>query len=740
MGAGFTRRYNYAPGTNVITLIEGIIILDLPPPGQIAGIPSGVVALVGEFADATYGVNVDVNGVVTQSPNPVQVFSAQDMQNKVGGFDPTIGDFGNSMGNGFVELRNKQFAQLVLVPVPLVASRGIRMWRKLPFNAGPTTPSPFVPMQAATVPAATPFMSGTNQVNTAKGVTFTGNLPYAYGVDGSVTASSGATETFNALSGNFVNAGVQVGDLLVLGAPITQAVVGNPSGGAGPGAGDTTLYAAPGVTGYPSAGVLQIDSELILYSTLTAIATGASGYAFGGLTRGANGTQAAAHALGAEIVGMNNVDTYRISAVTNATSLSLQQQSGASFGASNSFSATAMPWRIHTSSDAESAAGIISNAGTYEIPARPLSASIPTGSLLAPQTPPPAQTYQSWNPLSGLTALTDPNVGLIYQAAVHAPNAPSSASIDALYQAACAALVGDDLPESTVNIVWAARKSAAIRTALRESADGESSVGVGRVAILSPDLQSVTSTSQAIASADPGVGGNRDERVFYSWPPVQTSVPEAVNINIKGADGKMYQNGMIDVTADGWLAAVCSNINPEWNPGQASAPVPQVLAPVAGLARNITTKLEMPDYIALKQAGVCAIRMDRTVGPVFQSGVTTSLVPGEQPIQRRRFADFVEDSIADATATLAKQPATLLWQDNVYTEIDAFLETLKSPTNPALQRINDYYIDPKSGNTAELNDLGVFVWIVGVKMTPTADYMVFQFNIGNGVVIPTQTA
>lgn len=739
-GSGFTRRYNYVPGSQVITLIEGIIILDLPPPGNIAGVSTGVVCLVGEFADNTYGVAVDTNGNVTQSPNPVQIFSGQDLLNKVGGFDPTIGDFGGTMGNGFVELRNKSFSQLVLLPVSLASSRAVRLFRQLPFNASATLPTPVVPMSAGAVQAATQFASGTNYVSQGAAKAFTGNQPYASGIDGSVTAAVGSTETFNSLGGNFAalinpngSVGVQKGDALVVGAPIISALLGSIlSAGA-----TNAILQAPGWTGYPSTGLLQIDSEFMTYSGVTAGPSGGASTAFTGLTRGLQNSAGATHQAGAVAVGMNNVGTYRVNAIPGATALTLERQDGSAFSSSNSFSASGQPWRLHPASDADTGVGINANAAAFTVPARPTVASIAAATALTPVVAPPLPTYNSWNPLSGLGMVTDPTTGLVYTAAVQAPNAVSSASLDALYLNALTIMQSQNLPEASVNILWAARKSANIRSGLRSSVDNESAIGVGRIAVVSPDLTSVVTTSQAVATNDPGVGANRDERLIYSWPAVQTFVPEAVNVNIKGADGNTYQNGIIDIPADGWLVAVMSNLNPELNPGQAGPPVPSVLAPITGLARNAPT-LGINDYIAMRQNGICGIRIDRTVGPVFQSGITTSLVPGQTTIQRRRMADFIEDSISVATAPLAKLPLTLLFQDNLVSSIDSFLNNLQSPNNPALQRINAYYVDDKSGNTAALLAQGVFVVIVGVQTTPTADFIVYQFNIGNGVVIPQQ--
>lgn len=736
MGAGFTRRYNFFPGTNVITLIEGIVILDLPPPGNIQGIQTGVACLVGEFTDHSFAVAVDNNANVTTSPQPVQIFSGQDLINKVGGFDPTIGDFGGSMGNGFVELRNKQFSSLVLLPVSIASTKAIREWRKLPFNASAQNPTPIVPMQAAAVAAGTPFLSGANQVNTADGVNFSGNLAYLSGVDGVVSASVGATEQFNSTGGGFVAGGAAIGDVVVLGAPVASALVSSTTGAAAVGPTDTVIFAAPGFTGYQQAGLLQVDSEFMTYTGVTASGTGGS---FLGLTRGVNGTVGATHAAGAAMVWMNNVDTYRINAIPGATQLTLERQEGGNFSASRSFSGANVPWRIHRASDAESGVGIGANAAAYTVPARPLVATVPAASLLLPQVPAPAPTYNTWNPLSGLGALTDPTTGLLFVSNLQSSNPAANATLDAAYAAAIAVMQSQNLPAANVTLMWAARKSAVIRSQLNTSVNLESGIGVGRMAVLAPALQEVTQTAAALTSTDPGVGANRSERVIYTWPPVQTFVPEAVNINIKGADGKLYNNGLIDMPADGWLISVLSNINPENNPGQAAEPVPTVLSPVAGLARNVPVNLGVNDYIALKQQGVCAIRQDRTSGMVFQSGKTTSLTSGQTDINRRRMADFCEDSIAAALAPLAKLPLTLLFQDNVVTEIDSFLNTLLSPDNAAQQRISAYSVDDVSGNTPDLLKQGIFVVIVNIQTTPTADFIVLQFNVGNGVVVSKQT-
>ena len=103
----FVRRFSAPQPTAVLTAIEGIVLIDAPPPGTFAGIIEGVACVVGEFDNLQYACSVDGSGNVTSNAQPVQIFTGADMLQKLGGFNPSLGDFGNSDGNGFVALRNK---------------------------------------------------------------------------------------------------------------------------------------------------------------------------------------------------------------------------------------------------------------------------------------------------------------------------------------------------------------------------------------------------------------------------------------------------------------------------------------------------------------------------------------------------------------------------------------------------------------------------------------------------------
>lgn len=219
MGAGYQRRYTSFPALEELTKIEGSVIVDLPPPASISGVGTGVVGLIGEFADMSYGVKLNpTTNLFETSPQPVEIFSAADLALKMGGFDSTLGEFGDSFGNGFSMIRNRAFARLVAVPVNLASARPIRFCRELPTNASATNASPVVPMAAATVPAGYLLKSsGGGRVKSAAAVSFTSDDAIQTGTDGTTLAVAGSSFTFTSATATFVTNGVQEGDAVVIG-------------------------------------------------------------------------------------------------------------------------------------------------------------------------------------------------------------------------------------------------------------------------------------------------------------------------------------------------------------------------------------------------------------------------------------------------------------------------------------------------------------------------------------------
>jgi len=665
---GFTRRYSDLPPIEVLQEIEGVVTVDGDPPGTINGISAGVGCCVGEFADMTFAVAIDANGVVTTKPQPTEVFGGQDLRNKFGTFDETIGEFGGSGGSGFLETTNKTFARLVIVPINLASSQGARLWRKLATNKSATDPTPVVPLSAGLVPAGREFKSGNNRVRVAQRVSFVESGAFKSGTDGSVT-NAGATaafQAFNSAAGGFttvlrpdgINRGVKVGDALVLG------VIGGALG-------------------------------------------------LGG-----------------------NADTYRVRAVTSDTALSLEKQDGSVFDWTTTAS---MPWRIHAAACADT--GGENHIGTqagYRVPVRPLDATISTSVNLTPSTVPEALTAQGADALSGLALRSAPSTGIVYTSTVQAPNAPAHSALDALYVTAIESLIDDDLPEREVNLMWSARSSSVIDSTLKAHTLAQKANGIGRMAIFSPPLTTLV-LSTAIGDSSPGVGANRWREGVFCWPGLQTFVKEAIGFPIKGADGLLYTDGILDSPSSSWATCVMTRLAPELDPGESGDIVKEIMGLALGIQRGVTG-LGIEAYKALKRSGVMAPRNDRTVGRIFQSSVTRSQIDGEIEINVRRFSFFVEDSVAAFLLPFSKKPMSEQLKDDVVGGLTGFFEGMAKPINKKNARIRAYQIDARTGNTKEMNRAGIFVVKYAVEMIPIARTIVQIANVGLNVLEIKQLA
>ena len=674
MGAGFIRRYGYFPSSDEIAAIEGVVIVDLPTPGPIRGASYGVVAVVGEAADMSYCCTVNTSGVVQSSIRPQEIYGGADLIEKIGPFDSSLGQFGDELGNLFVELRNKRFTRLVAVPVDLVRpgtgdQYAIRVWRQLPTSRSATDTTPIVPVVATRVNAGSLFLSSTNKVFLASPVSFTGLSSMSAGIDGTtvVTGLPAATVTITRAAGSWIVDGASEGDLIVPG----------------------SLNSAAGTQ---------------------------------------NGDCAAA-------------GTLRIVSVDSATQITVQKLDGSNFTSGTDWRAgSALAWRLHHASDGDTGgAHQLSEAAGYTVLARPGTATVSAASVLTPSPAPTAPSGTYWDVLAGLSGVTHPSGALTYDADLHAPNLAATGDLRNRYQAAFDALLNDDYPSNEVSVVVSARKDSTIQAALRTHCLLSSSRGMSRICIVSPKLTTL-SKSTVLGSSAPGVGGSggalRNERVVYCWPGVQTQVPELVGVSVACPDGTRTDTGLIDVSSDTWLACLLSNLQPELNPGQAAAPVPTILSPVMGYQRGTPT-LDMSDYILFKQYGVCAPRMDRVVGPIFQSGVTTSLVSGERNINRRRMADFVQDSLASRYNQMAKMLGRQSVKDSILAETEAFLTDLLSENNPEAQRIESYSVDDKSPNTPALTARGIWVVKSVVRMLATLDTLVVMSEVSPDAITVT---
>lgn len=831
--AGFIRRFPFFPGVETITQIEGVVIVDLPPPGSVAGVDTGVAALVAEFADMTFATSVDGSGVVTTNVVGTEIFSTKDLLDKTGGFDPTIGDFGNAGGNGFVAIRNKRFSRLIVAPINLASAQGVRYFRDLPLSASQVSTLPVVPTQGASIVAGREFRNLTGgRVLIGRRVNFTVFDAFHTGVGGlTVAGASAVTQTFLASQAAeqvwqvntggtvFLDQTSEFNDLTVanllpfeasptiadyfavgMGATFTEMTLDNTGGAAGVAGvvvweywngsawvalsgvtdGTSSFTAAPAAAQVVS-WTLPADWATLALSGVTKFYVRANIPATvfttdpvydAGFVEGADLSQIVRSDGGTGIkqgdiivLGNNNLGspqpaaeagTYRVEsdAAPGADTLTIEQLDGAAFV----FTANAaVPFRIHTSSDADSAPVVVLGAtgaggysaaddGGYSIPSRPLTDATgiaadgvyPVGEILTPLVVPPPITGDTANPLSGLGARLHPTTAMAFTLVTQGVNAPNNAALDAAYSTALDALISDLAPVATINMIWSARTSSSIRNLLRAHVGTAAAISLGRVCAIRPEL-SVQDTATVVSDPDPGVGANRNERVVYSWPGAKTFIPEAVGSRLKLADGLTTITGILDVGMDSYVISLMSNLPPELNIGQAARPVPGLLASIRGVQTGVT-KLELNDYITLRSRGIAALRIDRTVGSIIQSGITTSLVAGEKNIARRRMADFIQDSLAGRLISFVKLPLTTANKDSSVTEAEAFMRELLSEDNPAAQRISGFEIDDASGNTPELEAKGIFVIIVRVRTLASGDFIVLQTEVGEGVTLGNNPA
>ena len=666
MGAGFIQRFGSLPSVQQIQAIEGVVIVDGVGPAQIQGTGTGVVGVVGEFADMSQAVLVE-GGNVSSKSQPVAVTSDAMLVSYVGGFDSTLGDFGGAGGNGLADIRGKRFAGLVVAPVNLASSKAVRLVRDLPTNASATDPSPIIPMQGATVFAGTLFQDGsaTKQTKTAGRVVFAGTGAYLSATDGvSVAGGSSGGQLFQSATAAFVTNGVAVGDAIVIGVFGTDADAG----------------------------------------------------------------------------------TYRVRAISSETQLVVGKLDGTDFAWTGD---TALPFRIHAAACADSGAGLFTTLAQFTVPARPIMENVAEAVVLVPAVPAAAGSATAWEPLSGLKLCTQPGSGngLVYTADVQAPNAANSSALLAKYVEVIEALEADSDPANAINIVMASRSARLLAKELRLLAESRSAAGLGMVAVVAPGLGCQTlaaATSSATGATTDSVFGvaasdaaGRSDRVIYTWTGIRQYNPDAVGISIATATGGTTTDGVLDLTACGHLCSVLSQIPPERNPGELTALTTSALATILGQQRGAPV-LTRADYEIMKAGGICGIRIDRATGPVFQSGITTSLVSGRTRISRRRMADFIQDSLARQYNLYVKQLLTDDVKTALISETDAFLASLKSEAVPRQQRISDYSVDATSGNTPEQEAAGIYVLTVAVRLLSEADNIVLLSNISESVVVTVQ--
>lgn len=747
----FIRRFTSDPGLDVLLQIEAVDILDLTPPESITAVGSGKVLLVGEFENGPFNT-------------PDDLVSASDLQVNYGG----VGYIGGTLtqcnnasariryadgaiagetwnGNGAVQLNGKKFSNLQVCRVN--TSVGSVQFTALPFVLGGSAfryvlaAGQILAIDLGAGQVSATFAATAATVTAIGGVyltAFAGGETLVLGFDDinahpnfTVTFLAGDTSLANIIARINAYAGYTMADptggqLRLTGRQLgTGGQVRVVSGSAG-------VLAALGLTAATTLGtgdaanIAQVTPAEIktkveaaiagtLVDTLSDGTLRISASAAASITIGTNTT---ATGLGFTIgatatatrptAGLIPAGTILTNATPLATKTFVTMQDIA-FSASGvkigGVAATAAgPWSVPVRHATDDGSGIVAAAAYLN--------------MVSSTTPIVAGSFSVTNAQATSAALSETAIDAAYQTALNATLDPSSASFD-------------------VNIVYSARQSNAVRNALRANALLASAGGcLGRIAVVRPPLGTPKAAAKS-SSLAPGVGAYRDQRVIYVWPGANTTVPALALIGLTGGTG-FTADGAIDVGADGFLASIMSQQLPEQNPGEDTG----YLTAINGVdtqarAQATASPMVLDDYTALKKAGICALRIDNGT-PVFQSGVT-SVDPTASPslvnINRRRMADYIEDSLARFAKKYGKKVNTSARRKAFAGQARSFLSGLLSKNQPDAQRIAGYTVDEKSGNTPDTIAAGMYRLIVNVRTLSTMDVIVLQVTAGTTVSV-----
>lgn len=730
--SGFVRRYTSDPGQAEILEIEGVVIIDQEPPGVASGVGSGFVIAVAEMEDGPYNI-------------PLELLSNTDLLDTFGGFGFVYGGIASNNpcararyadgqlaaeywnGNGFISMVNKKFRRLAVVRVdtsvgsvsfsPLAAVTGSPDFEfslttgqvlALDLGSGPTSAT-FTGAAATKSSSAgtypTTFAGGEHaqvviDAGTAQQIgPFDVYFTAADQTQAQVVARLNAAAGYSAFAvsgGNVTTLNGRVkgtsGNVQIL---AQDAAVGTKIGF------NTTVQAGTGnVTDINKVKFTEVQSIVQTAVVGTAVDRDSNG-----LLR-VNATSAAVLTIGAG---------------TTAAALGFTVGATASKAVANT---TTIPagTRVRNSGGAEwvtcqtvaCAAGAV---GPFSVKVRPAvddgtALTSIAGSVTVVPAAVPGGSWSVTNSLPLTAALTEAQIDAAYQTAIDATLSPNAITKEA-------------------NLIYSARSSNAIRQKLRSNVLTASQGLFGRMAAIRPPLNTSRLNAKSTIT-QPGVGAYRSERVIYCYPGANTNIPQIAARGVAGGAG-FSADGNTDTGFDSWVASTCSQLAPEENPGQLTG----FMALINGLeaANTDVQNMNVDDYKAFKRVGIAALRIDSGVA-IIQSGVT-SVDPQQQPalvaINRRRMADWIQDSLAIVLKPFIKKKATADRRAQIYGLVNGFLESLVSKSNKASQRIDSFRLDAKSGNTKDSMAAGIYRLIVKVRLTPDLLDVVLQTTIGENV-------
>lgn len=728
----FVRRYTSDPGLAELLAIEGVVIIDQSPPGAINGVGSGFAVMIAEMEDGPYLI-----------PNEVE--SNNDLLATYGGFGFTYGGVPSNNvcararfadgqlaaeyfnGNGFIGLVNKKFSRLAVVrvdtsvgavsftPLASVLGNGNFQWAlatgqhlDLDIGAG-TVASTFTGVAATKASSAGAYPT-----------TFAGGEHIQFVIDANTPQQIGpldvyflATDTTQALVVARLNAAAGYAAFSVGGGNVTNfngRVAGTSS--------NVQILAQDAIVGTKvgfnttvanGTGNVTDISKVKFTEVISVVQAAVAGTA---VDRDSNNNLRVSATAAASITVVATTTAAAFGFVNGATDANTITNSGFIPAGTRVRNGSAVEW-VTTQSVAVTAG----QAGPFSVRVRPAvddgtNAGATAGSVTVFPAAIPGDSYSVTNPLPIAAALTEP-------------------AIDAAYAAAFDATLSPNAVTRQANIIFSARQSNAIRMKSRSNALLASASLFGRITTIRPPLNTRRADAKS-TTVQPGVGAYRAERVIYNFPGANTNVPQIATRGTAGGAGFTF-DGNIDVGFQTWCASTMSQLAPEENPGQLTA----LMALITGLevGNADVQSMDINDYEAFKRSGIAALCIDDG-NAIIQSGVTSvdPLVDtGLVNINRRRMADFIQDSCAISLKPFAKKKATRARRAEVYGLLNSFFNGLVGNANQGNQRIDSYVLDAKSGNTKDSLAAGIFRIIIKVRLLPDMDVIVLQTTIGENV-------
>lgn len=740
--AGYVRRFNTYPSIEVLNAIEAINILDLTPPSPTVGLGTGALLCVAEFEDGPFGAGGD-SPFFNGGSGVSEIFSSQDMLSKFGGFGFTYGatpannpcarrhNAEDWNGNGFLKLKFIEPQRLILSRVDTsVGEVAFAPLASISGGAGPFALSVGNTLSITTStggPASSTAIAAAPATRLAVGATyptgFVGGESMSIAIDGApafTVVFSGADQAIGDvisrinLAAGYALASNNAGQIQLTGTiegTAGEITIADVSG---------TPLADLGLTAGTTAGTGNVANlAVVTVAEIITIINNTVGLGAINAKASANvdGSIRIFHSLGGGSI--------TVGASSMATSLGLSPIGSSVSSGVHAAGTIPAGTRVRTGGGAEwvtmqtltipEGTSSMPVVGPFTVKVRPaLDNGLATGAAQNTVTvlvdQPTFANLSVTNTLALLGAKDEPQMDVAYEAAFDATLDLASAARDA---------------DFSISARWSAPVSAKGRSnAIDASANGHRGRKfIGRAAL-----------GSTVAQAFADIAAYRSDRFFYTFPGWQVRIPEIAARGTAGGQG-FTADGVITVGADGPLAMINCRLNPEENPGQETG----LIAPFFAV-QKVDTVLTMSVYEAFKRSGICAPRVDRSSGSIYQSGVTSDLTPGRTTQARRKMADFIQDTSAFRLVPYSKKLATNARLDGARGVLESFLSGLLSADQPAAQRIAAFSIDAVSGNTPELNALGIYVFIIKVRTLSSLDAIVLQTEIGEGVITITDLA